>query len=58
MADRHNWRSSIAFKANYYKNNPAHLFVDSSSVQAKAINEITGLPVLGLDTNQMFDIKK
>jgi hypothetical protein len=55
MADRSKWANAIQFKADYYKNNPGRIFLESSSHIARKINEIVGKPVIGLDTNELFD---
>jgi len=55
MADRSKWANAIQFKADYYKNNSGKIFLESSSHIARKINDLVGKPVIGLDTNELFD---
>jgi len=42
------------FKANYFKNDPALLFVESDDWQARRIHELTGKQVLCTQTNKLY----
>ncbi len=56
MADRSKWQSVGEYKAYYYNNSEARLFVESNPRQAKQIYELTKRPVICFETNEAYGL--
>ena len=56
MADRENWGSVGEYKAHYYKQSDARLFIESNSKQAKQIYELTRKPTICFLTNEAWGV--
>ncbi len=56
MANRVDWPGPAEYKAHFYKNSSARLFIESSERQAEKIYKLTEKPVVCFETNKAWGV--
>jgi len=54
-AERQRRAAHGSFKAEYYRQSPADLFIESENAQARTIAQLSGKPVLCLETHRLIE---